>query len=667
VKVPDPDRPAQTPEGDLPADNPAAESDLASADFETQYHTYVPPKWHARGEILAVTAILALALALRIIFTYQVHESNFHAIGKLREGTDSVTYDSIARWVIANGWFEKSADVSPLYPYVFLPGAYLLTQSKPSLDDRAPLWPLFLQGCLDTMTVLLVYILAKRLYGIRTGIFAALGAAVYAPFIVYQGQILGETLLNFLVAAFFVVLLAVSKKLTLKRAAAMGALLALCVAAKPTAVVFLPLALAWIWRESGLGFRGAWRLAAPVAVMAAAFAAVVLPLGYRNYRATGEFLLIRGNSGVMLYMGNNPSATGAYSTPWDQAGLELDAATRQLPLSQKDRIYRDAALKFIREHPAQTLKLLWRKFLFFFSAPEIPNNLSVTLYRQTTFLKSWVFPSFGFIFPFAVAGFALSIRDRGVWLIAAQVMTYAAAIVAFIVVDRYRLAVVPLLLPAAGYAASEIVLAFKSLELRRTVLIAIVAGFAAVLVNRQDLATIVTQRLNPDGIVDHFGTKAVIRDDSDYGSQFNAALFNQDSEVTKFIMVHEPLDGVTRAAVAVLMSVPMEGELKVSLNDFETRMVMRSSQPHWEVFSFPASAVREGTNRISISTDGQCRARVFADDVFNFGRSVYSPDGRSFMMDLLDQVSYGRSPSLHIGGHEFKVRLELDYPETRPR
>jgi hypothetical protein len=225
---------------------------------------------------------------------------------------------------------------------------------------------------------------------------------------------------------------------------------------------------------------------------------------------------------------------------------------------------------------------------------------------------------------------------------------------------------VPLLLPAAGYAASEIVLAFKSLEVRRTALVAVIAAAAAVLVNRQDLSVAVTQGLHADGIVDHFGTKLVIRDDSDYGTQFNAPLFNEDSEVTKFIMVHERLDGLGRVAVAVLMSVPMEGELKVSLNDFQTRTVMRTSPPHWEVFAFPAAAVREGTNRISISTDGQCRARIYADDVYSFGRSIYSPDGRSFMTDRLDQVSYGRGPSLHMGGHEFKVRLELDYAGALP-
>jgi hypothetical protein len=103
------------------------------------------------------------------------------------------------------------------------------------------------------------------------------------------------------------------------------------------------------------------------------------------------------------------------------------------------------------------------------------------------------------------------------------------------------------------------------------------------------------------------------------------------------------------------------GTLTVSLNDVKIHTPMRQSPKQWTVFHFPAEAVRQGTNAFAISSDGRCRALVYADDVYDYGRSIYRPTGADSLTDNLDQVSYSFSPSLHMGGHEFKIRLELDF------
>jgi len=59
--------------------------------------------------------------------------------------------------------------------------------------------------------------------------------------------------------------------------------------------------------------------------MLAGLLTVVTPFTYANYVSTGDFHLIRGNSGIMFYMGNNPSATGAFKTPSGEAAARLAA------------------------------------------------------------------------------------------------------------------------------------------------------------------------------------------------------------------------------------------------------------------------------------------------------------------------------------------------------
>jgi len=624
-----------------------------------------------RRRYLAPAFIVALAIAIRVLFTIQVYQSEWLNLSRSQDiittpsgiarqgrndGTDMEAYDYIARRVIRNGWFEKSADASPLYPYGFLPLAYLLTGSN-------LLWTIIIQAVFDGVTVLLIYLIALRLYDRRAAVYAGLIAAVYAPFIVYQANLLGEFLLNLLVAALILVLLGVEGRITYKRAVALGALFGLAALAKPTVVVFVPLSAVWLWVRAG----SLKRIVTPGAVTAAVALAVILPFSYRNWRGSGEFILIRGNSGKMLYMGNNPRATGAYGEPRGPEAARLAEETRDMPLREKDAVYARAAVQYIRENPRHFLRLLERKFKFFFGAEEIANNVSVTLHRQKTFLKTRVFVGFGFVFPLAVAGFAFSLRRRGVWLLAGQFAIYAAAIILIVVVGRYRLAVVPLLMPAAGFALSEMIFAFKSLEMPRTLGILAVTLAAATPVNWNGLKHLALQKLHPSGFTSTEDGTIIYHDDSNVPTPY-AATLSREGRIRKLIHVAEVPEGLREAVVAVMMSVGRAGTLTVKLNDIPWSRPLPEGRARWLYVSFPPGTVRQGFNAIDLEGDGQLEAFVFADDVYHFGRSFYKPrEGYIWITRGLDLVTYRTHPSLHIGGSEFKVRLALPVGERPAR
>ena len=616
-------------------------------------------------EIACVVVLLVLALALRVGFVYQLSTSPYFArqtpqgpavdFGQLTHGTDMERYDQTARGVLQDGWWsDKSADASPLYPYALLPLLYLITHSS-------IFWSLVLQSVLDTGTVFLIYLLARRLYGTRAALYAGLGAATYAPFIIYQGQLLGESLLNFCIAVFFVVLLGARGVITVRRALATGALLGLATAAKPTCVVFAPLALVFVLAQCR------WKMKtslARTALSAAAFLAVLVPFAYRNYRAAGEFHLVRGNSGIMLYMGNNPEATGAYRQPSGETAERLAAESARMTLAERDAFYRTAALDYVQSNPAGFLRLLWAKFRLFFEARDVSNNISAELFRQTTFLEAKAFPTFALVLPFAVAGFAFSLKARNVPFVLGQILVYSLTIIFFVVVGRYRLAIVPLLLPAAGFAASRIVYAIKSLDLAATAAYAVPIAIAAALVSSFDLTNFVNQRLHPNGFVSGAGPGIVIHDDSNYATPFGVYTLTAESKIAKVLVVKEPLAGLKAAGVLIQLMTTQPGVLTVTLNGADQRAQAAVLAKHWLRVDFPPDAVRQGVNTIYVRGDGRTETFVYADDVNSFGRSAYTPNGLQWLDDNFDQVTWRSQPSLHMGGHEFKIRLALDYSQA---
>ncbi len=113
--------------------------------------------------------------------------------------------------------------------------------------------------------------------------------------------------------------------------------------------------------------------------------------------------------------------------------------------------------------------------------------------------------------------------------------------------------------------------------------------------------------------------------------------------------------------MAVRLAVTEAGELEVKLNGRLRRVLLEPSGRRWVRVGFEPEAVTQGTNVIELSGDGNLQAIVYADDAYKFGRSLYSPDGKIWIKDELDRTTYRRRPALHMGGHEFKIRLELNY------
>lgn len=98
---------------------------------------------------------------------------------------------------------------------------------------------------------------------------------------------------------------------------------------------------------------------------------------YSSHRA-GRFVPVAMNSGMNLWIGNNPSATGTYVPPPDEFWLP-----------EFDNIARDQAIQFLKNYPLQAIGLIPNKVWFLFNQ-EHPVNI---LFARTKYEVEPMWPT----------------------------------------------------------------------------------------------------------------------------------------------------------------------------------------------------------------------------------------------------------------------------------
>jgi 4-amino-4-deoxy-L-arabinose transferase-like glycosyltransferase len=191
-------------------------------------------------------------------------------------GGDAGFYHSAAN-LIADGRFYyrgifghayRTAEHPPLYP--------LLLSVSSVLGGDTLLAHRIVSCALGAVAVALVGVLGRRVGGERTGLLAALVAAVYPPFVTADGLVMSEPLFTLTVAASLLAALAIATRPTVARAALLGALIGLTSLTRGEALLLVPL-LAW-----PVAFRPPARRARRLLAATLATALVIAPWVIRN-------------------------------------------------------------------------------------------------------------------------------------------------------------------------------------------------------------------------------------------------------------------------------------------------------------------------------------------------------------------------------------------------
>ncbi len=440
------------------------------------------------GEWWPGLVVAALALVLRLTHVYLTATRNPLAD---RLVLDGATYDTWGRAVaFGGGPIPSRLMQAPLYPW-FLAAIYKIF--GPHLTAVR-----IIQALMGAASCLLVYAITKRLFRSRIAAFiAGAGTALYLPLVFYEGVLVPATLIVFLNLLFVTLIVLGGERPGHARLVIAGLLLGLSIVAKPVAGLLFPFAvlhLALVRERGGFtaGVRAALR---PSIVLLAAAVVAILPVTIRNARITGDFIPVTTGLGINYYHGSNPEANGFYMTPSYEGKFigatpeeqirsitEIASAEtgRELSPSEVSRFWFRKGLEYNRDHPRRFVALLAAKAFFFWNKYERANVENFSFHRELPGVLGLPLLTFGAVAPLALLGIFLTrSRARRLWLLYGGIITYFVAAILFYVLARYRLPVVPFLLPFLGAGLVELHALLR--EKRRGEFICMIVALAALL------------------------------------------------------------------------------------------------------------------------------------------------------------------------------------------
>ncbi|HTW90861.1 MAG TPA: tetratricopeptide repeat protein [bacterium] len=311
-----------------------------------------------------------------------------------------------------------------------------------------------------------------------TPTIAGLVMAAYPLAIWYDGELLLEGTLTFLLMLGFVLLYRSRDKD--RQWWLPGIVFGLASITRPNVLAFLAVLPVWLFVEgkgskgprvqgsksetralepSNPGTRSTWTR---LLLVWGAAALVILPVTIRNYVVSRQFVPIAWQAGTNFYIGNSPQSDGTTAIlpgtrgSWwggfdDVKRLAEQALGRPLKGAEIDRYWLGKGLEFWREQPGKALGLLARKTFLWFAGYEVGNETDLYAVKHDSFINYLLFNS-GFLkFPF---GILLPLALAGVWFRRKEwrrflplylfVVAYSLSFIVFFVTGRYRTSVVPI-------------------------------------------------------------------------------------------------------------------------------------------------------------------------------------------------------------------------------
>ena len=401
----------------------------------------------------ATWIVAGVALTLRLLYVAQVSHTPYYEPKWL----DPLFYYSWAREIAGGNWLgDRIFFQSPLY-------AYVLALFRVAFGDR--IFPiLFAQAVMGAGTCVLTVRIARRVLAEREAFVAGMLAAVYGPFLFFDGMVMKTSL-----STFFTVLLVD----TLLRSdgqnatllAASGIVFGLNSLVRDNFILFLPLLLLAI--PFAFGAAPVRRRVRACALFTVGVAAVIAPVTVRNFVVGHEFALLTAGGGSVFYIGNNPEATGAFTPPGfvhsqpmkeheDFIAKASELTGRQLTAGESSSFWLRQGLTWIADHPLDWARLLARKLAIFWNYFELPDNYNYYEVRQVLLrplgaiglvlaVPLYVM-TFALIAPLGLAGILLTApRWRSFLLIYAVLFGYMGTVLLFFNFARFRVPIVPFL------------------------------------------------------------------------------------------------------------------------------------------------------------------------------------------------------------------------------
>ncbi|MFH1861757.1 MAG: glycosyltransferase family 39 protein, partial [bacterium] len=426
--------------------------------------------------------ILAIALLVRVIHLASLWNTPILDVPII----DSEYYHNWAAKLISDEATDGGVFfMSPLYPYLV---SFFYSIFGVSLKFIA-----VVQVLLGLGVITLIYFIGKRIFGDQAALLSAFIAAVYMPFLYYESLLLSAIVILLLNGGALLCLMAEKHKNLLSFVA--GVLAGLSALARPNALLFTVILVVAFLLLPQLGGRKRGVLVFIGVLL------VLLPVTYRNYRTSGDWVLITANAGMNFYAGNNPQAEGIYweapfvrsaEPQYENLDYRREASLRvgrELDLQASSRYWFHQGFQFIIHQPLSYLKLLLKKFFLFFHDTEIPNNLSIYSVRIFSSLLKYLPFTFGWVAPLGIAWWFL--RKRGETkeqkgrriILDIYVLSYFTSTLIFFAASEYRLPILLVVIPFTADAAVSLLNGSWKMDWKPKLRLLLIAALLAISVN----------------------------------------------------------------------------------------------------------------------------------------------------------------------------------------
>lgn len=311
-----------------------------------------------RRDLQIAIGLALFALVLRVAFDVVVDRGP--------DAFNDETFYHHAAETLANGQGLRSAASGPTaqWPPVFpflLSIVYRITGPDHGAGE-------VFGAVVGALTVALLYVLARRLFGRREAIVAAGLLAVFPGQILWNEVLLAESVYALGLVGFLLLLQALPVRWW--SAVVLGVAVGLAALTRGEGLLLVGVVLAAWWPE--LPKRA---LLGRVVVLAGVAVLTIAPWTIRNAVVMDAFIPISSNASITLYSGHNPRADGAqnYAPASLEKGLPAFGPRREV---EEAKLLRREAVRYMVHNPKRELTLIPRKL--------------VKLMRGDSYVLQWV-------------------------------------------------------------------------------------------------------------------------------------------------------------------------------------------------------------------------------------------------------------------------------------
>ena len=317
-------------------------------------------------------------------------------------------------------------------------------------------------------SILLTYLIGKKVFDHKTGVLAAFIHTVYPITIFFESELLLDPLFMLLLQlALYRLLLWIENK-SFRNAFWVGIFMGLAAITRPTILIWvIPLLLLIIIYKNHV-----LQWYKQIAFFFIALIIIIAPITIRNLIVAEDPVLIASQGGINFYIGNNPDADGVSAIMpeplghnWRISQIHHIAETETgkiLSSGEISSFWFKKGMRWIIENPKYFINLYLKKLYLNISNLEISNNRNIYQFFQNIPLLKYNPVEFGILFSFSIVSILLLWkRNKVLKLLVILLITYIMVGSLFFFSSRFRLPMLPFYFV---FSASGLILTIKCMR-----------------------------------------------------------------------------------------------------------------------------------------------------------------------------------------------------------